>query len=282
MSVEFPGRPLLFVAHPDDETLACGGMLQRLPQSLVVFATDGAAPGYGCERKFGSLKAYSDLRFNEASSALAHIPNASFQRLSKPDGSYFIELHLFEELPAAAISLRQIVQSFSPDAIISHAYEGAHMDHDACSFLAFHVAAALSLVCYEFPLYWLNARKQVVRQRFRDADLVGSGKLHDAATDVLEWRLSEAEIECKRRMLAEYDTQQGTVSAFETGSERMRLAAPTSGSFSIALCRSYMYQERRPRFYHTHRHRLSAKALLKKFAEFEDWQQRRPDWRRSW
>jgi len=59
----FPRRPLIFVAHPDDETLACGGLLQRVGKSLVVFATDGAAPGFGCERRYGSLKDYSDLRF---------------------------------------------------------------------------------------------------------------------------------------------------------------------------------------------------------------------------
>jgi hypothetical protein len=74
-----PSRPLIFIAHPDDETLACGGLLQRVPASLVVFATEGAAPGFGCERMFGSLKAYSDVRFQEASRALAHVPNASFK-----------------------------------------------------------------------------------------------------------------------------------------------------------------------------------------------------------
>jgi LmbE family N-acetylglucosaminyl deacetylase len=62
---DLPRRPLIFVAHPDDETIACAGLLQRVPASLVVFATDGAAPGLGGERKYGSLKVYSDLRFQE-------------------------------------------------------------------------------------------------------------------------------------------------------------------------------------------------------------------------
>jgi hypothetical protein len=39
-----------------------------------------------------------------------------------------------------------------------------------------------------------------------------------------------------------------------------------------------MYQEQRPRFYPTRHHRLSAKALLKKFAEFEAWREGQ-DWR---
>lgn len=187
----FPRRPLIFVAHPDDETLACGGLLQRVGKSLVVFATDGAAPGFGCERQSGSLKAYSDLRFQEASRALAHIPTAPFQRLTKPDGSYFIEVHLFEELPAAATALSAIVRSFCPDAIISHAYEGAHIDHDACGFVAMHVGTALGLDFYEFPLYWLDPEGKPVLQRFR-----GDGN------EVIQWQLSEAEIQVKKQMMA--------------------------------------------------------------------------------
>jgi LmbE family N-acetylglucosaminyl deacetylase len=270
----FPSRPLIFIAHPDDETLACGGLLQRVPASLVVFATDGAAPGFGCERMFGSLKAYSDVRFQEASRALAHVPNASFQRMTKPDGSNFVELHLFEELTEASASLCALGRSFSPDAIISHAYEGAHIDHDTCSFLAMHAAADLSLMRFEVPLYWLDGQGNVVRQQFRDRQSrIVAPNMEGALTDILELQLSEAEIDCKKRMLAEYQTQRGTVSAFAPGIERMRPAVTTSQSFSNPVCHGYMYQERRPRFYHTRHHRLSANALLQKFAEFEAWHQ---------
>jgi hypothetical protein len=145
-------RPLIFVAHPDDETLACGGLLQRFPGALVVFATDGTPAGYGLE---------------------------------------------------------------------------------------------------------------------------------GGAAQVMEWQLSETEIECKKRMMAEYRTQQGTVSTFDPGIERIRPATTTSSSFSVPLCRDYLYQERPPRFYHTRRHRLAAKALLKKFAEFEEWRREQNAWRQE-
>ena len=36
------GRTLVIVAHPDDETITCGGLLQRMRDPCVVFATDGA------------------------------------------------------------------------------------------------------------------------------------------------------------------------------------------------------------------------------------------------
>ena len=274
-------RPLIFVAHPDDETLACSGLLQRFPESLVVFATDGTPAGYGLERKYGSLQAYTGLRFQEAARALSHVPNSTFKWLTGTDGSYFADMHVYEDLPAAATCLRAIAQAFAPDAIVSHTYEGAHIDHDACSFIAMHVAAALSLKRFEFPMYWLDQSGKACLQRFRDGGLrVGARALESTEAQVMKWQLSEAEIECKKKMMEEYRTQRGTVSTFDPRIERFRPATSTSSSFSISLCRDYLYQNRPPRFYHTRRHRLSAKALLKKFAEFEDWLQQQESWRR--
>lgn len=280
MAIEPFCRPLIFVAHPDDETLACGGLLQRLPASLVVFATDGAPVGYGLERKYGSMKDFAELRIQEASRALGHIPCSEHKWLTRRDGSHFNDGHLFEELPEAATCLHTIAKSFSPDAILSHTYEGGHLDHEACSFLAMHVGMVLSLRRFEFPMYWIDAQGKVVLQRFRDRGaVVEAGGAEGALDDVMEWQLSEAEIQCKKRMMAEYRTQSGTVSTFTPDTERMRPAATTSDSFSIPQCRDYLYQNRPPRFYHTWRHRLPAKALLKKFAEFEDWRGRQRD---SW
>jgi hypothetical protein len=39
-----------------------------------------------------------------------------------------------------------------------------------------------------------------------------------------------------------------------------------------------MFQNRPPRFYHTRHHRLPAKTLLKKFAEFEVWLKQQDAW----
>ena len=267
-------RPLIFVAHPDDESIACGGLLQRVERSLVVFATDGAPAGYGLERTYGSLQAYTDLRLKEGSRAVAHVPTSASKWLTRQDGSLIGDQHVFEDLPAAALSLRAFARSFSPDAIVSHCYEGGHIDHDSCSFLAMHVAAALSLRRFEFPLYWLDAKKKPVLQKFRDRNPgVAPGGVENAGADVIGWQLTEAELACKKKMMLEHETQRGTVATFSPAFERFRPALTTSSSFSVPLCRSYFFQQKRPRFYHTHRHRLPAKALIKKFAEFEVWKQ---------
>jgi LmbE family N-acetylglucosaminyl deacetylase len=274
-------RPLIFVAHPDDESIACGGLLQRVTGSLVVFATDGTPAGYGLENTFGSLQAYTDLRIQEGSRAVAHIPSSSSKWITKRDRSLIGDQHVFEDLPEAALSLRALARSFSPDAIVSHCYEGAHIDHDSCSFLAMHVAAALSLPRFEFPMYWLDAQKKPILQKFRDVNPgVAAGGVENAGADVIGWQLTEAELACKKKMMLEYDTQRGTVATFSPTCERFRPAVTTSKSFSIPLCRSYLFQEKRRRFYHTDSHRLSAKALMKKFAEFETWCRQNEDWRK--
>jgi N-acetylglucosamine malate deacetylase 2 len=246
VSIENIKRLLVFVAHPDDETIACAGLLQRVPASLVVFAVDGAPSGYGFERKFGTLKSYSEERFREAQRALCHLPR-SFQRLKTRRGECFPDRQLFQNLQEAANALLAVVQEFSPDAIVSHAFEGGHIDHDACSFLANHIAQLFSLRCLEFPLYWKAADGRDVFQEFRDPRS-GEALLH----------LSEAEIAVKQRMLSEYKSQSDLVATFSPNTERFRPAAShdyAHPSWNLAYPGNW-------------RTRRDARLVLKRFEEF--------------
>jgi N-acetylglucosamine malate deacetylase 2 len=211
MLIENVKRLLVLVAHPDDETIGCGVLLQRVPSALVVFAVDGAPAGYGIERKFGSLQNYSEARFKEASRALALARNCSFRRLNAPSGTFFPDRHLFEHLQDAADSLVTIARGFRPDAIVSHAFEGGHIDHDACSLLAKHAADKLSLNHFDFPLYWKNEDGRDVFQEFRN--------VQEQETLLTP---SKAEIAIKNKMLAEYKTQRKLVAVFSPNIERFR------------------------------------------------------------
>jgi LmbE family N-acetylglucosaminyl deacetylase len=225
-------KVLVFVAHPDDESIACAGLMQRARRALVVFAVDGAPPYYRFEKKFGSLRAYSDCRFREAAAALATIPDCSYRRLTRPDGTYFVDQHLFLEMPEAFASLLNLAREFSPDWIVSHAFEGGHLDHDTCHVLAKHAAATLGIESLEFPLYWRSAENGDCFQRFREKQ-----------QDESALQLSAQELLTKRRMVAEYRSQQTLTSVFQQEIERFRRLV--SEDCSRPVWSEYPFENRR-------------------------------------
>ncbi len=249
MQIDEAKRLLVLVAHPDDETIACGILLQRIPSALVVFAVDGAPAGYGFERRFGTLKNYSEERFKEASRALGLARSCSFLRLATPDGTYFPDRHLFEQMREAADALVAIAQGFSPDAIVSHAYEGGHVDHDACNLLARYTASTFSLKHFEFPLYWKNENGQDIFQEFRGFQ---EGEFSISP--------SEMEIATKSKMLAQYKTQGNIVAVFNVNKERFR---------PVQLC-EFARPPWRPSYPGNWRSRGNTKVVLRRFSEFSN------------
>lgn len=241
------GRVLIFAAHPDDEAIACGGLLQRASESLVLFAVDGAPRRYGFERQFGSLRGYSEERFREASQALALLPRCSIGRLVRKDGTFFADQHLFLELEEAFTSLQNLTRGFSPDLLVSHSFEGGHIDHDACHILAKQTACVLSIPPMEFPLYWRTTRRGEVFQRFRDT-----------RNDEIVLQLLPQELSLKKQMLAEYKTQSKVTSVFRADTERFRPMAERD--YQDAAWSRYPFENRW--------RQLKAEVFFRKVIEF--------------
>jgi LmbE family N-acetylglucosaminyl deacetylase len=211
---------VLVVAHPDDETLAFGGQLGRLPRTTIVCLTDGApadlrdAHAHG----FADAAAYAAVRRQDMKAALAIVdyPGEGLVSLGIPDQQVACRL------AGTARELALLIEQHRPRFIVSHTYEGGHPDHDAA---AFAVAAACRVVrrnghvlprIIEFPLYFAGPDGPVY-QRF--AESAGDG--------VLELRLSPAAAAIKARMLACHATQAQTLAAFSPDIERFRLAPET-------------------------------------------------------
>ena len=206
------GRTLVLVAHPDDETLGAGVLLQRMREPIVAFATDGAPRDRWFWSKYGSRAAYADLRRQEAEAALAVAGVKRFHFLANPnDRTRFVDQDLFLWIPEAMDKLEDLIARTQPEAILTHAYEGGHPDHDTCCFLATRLASQHNLPLWEFPLYHRSRVGVLTRQEFMNP--VGNEVLLDGTVP---------EVELKKRMIAAHATQAATLAEFRASLERFR------------------------------------------------------------
>jgi LmbE family N-acetylglucosaminyl deacetylase len=131
---ELPRSPvLLVVPHPDDESLATGGLLAALSSrgvdTLVVAVTDG-------ENAYEDVESLGAIRREEQEEALRRlgVSSDSIIRLGLPDSS--VSLHE-EELTS------QLVQLSSSQTHVLAPWPGDfHPDHEACGRAAIEAARA--------------------------------------------------------------------------------------------------------------------------------------------
>lgn len=196
-------RPLVIVAHQDDEAIGCGILLQRATDPCVVFATDGAPADKFFWSIYGSREALADVRRTEAARAMAELGIARYEILAVRDQ------RLFENLSAALDRIIAIAREHGSRALVTHAYEGGHPDHDACSYLAFRAGKHLGLPVWEMPLYH-RAHGAPELQRF----------INGAAEIILT--PTAAEYDRKERMASSYASQGEVIRTFPERNEIFR------------------------------------------------------------
>lgn len=217
-------RLLIVLAHPDDEVLALGARLERLSESRILTLTDGA-PADGNDafhHGFQSLADYRKARHAELLAALAHagVPAdvaAPFSALP-PVPDQRAAWHL-EELTRGLLT---VLGEFSPEAVLTHPYEGGHPDHDACAFVV-HTALrirranpneAAEPLLLEAPFYHHGENGCMRTGQF----------LPPECSPSLSLQLSPEEQTNKRARLACFRSQAETLSQFGTESESFRVA----------------------------------------------------------
>lgn len=144
---ELLDRTLVIAAHPDDECISAGALLQRMRHPLVVFCTDGAPRDQFFWRVYGSREQYAQTRKLEARAAATEI-GVSEQRFLP-----IIDQDLHLNLRLAYDALEANLCDFHPRAILTLAYEGGHPDHDCCAFLSYILSANYGIPVWESPLY---------------------------------------------------------------------------------------------------------------------------------
>lgn len=137
------GRSLLLVPHPDDETIACGGLLcllarAGLPVKLLLLS-DGSG-SHPNSRAFPPAR-LRDVRLQEMHAALhvlGHAPQ-HLETMNLPDGA--VPLPGEAGFDAALEAVTHAIAAFGPDTVVMPVADDGHRDHRATHALG-HGACA--------------------------------------------------------------------------------------------------------------------------------------------
>jgi LmbE family N-acetylglucosaminyl deacetylase len=192
-------RALLVTAHPDDESIGAGVLMQRLPAAAVLCCTNGSpkVERFWRDKGFRSREEYAEARARELAQA-AEIAGVAWAKMLP-----IADQELYLNLAEAIARVSDAVREFRPEILVTHAYEGGHPDHDACSFVAATVAGDTGLPVWEMPLYH-GPTAAKVRQRFRDD-----------ATECVEIVPSIEELRIKRELWQAHASQTPVIRTFD-------------------------------------------------------------------
>lgn len=206
----------MLVAHPDDECIAFGAILQRMQEPYVLFATDGSPHDPFFWKNYGSRTHYAKLRQDEARSALSQVgvSNIDFLADTPEVGELFVDQQLFRVIAQTLEVLSTRVEQLRPTAIATLAYEGGHPDHDTCNFLSAILAQQFGIPAWEAPLYHRDSQDH-------SKGIVQEFIVQNGTEERLE--LTPQEIERKRRMCNSYPSQGDFLRTFLLERETFRL-----------------------------------------------------------
>ncbi|MBV9625205.1 MAG: PIG-L family deacetylase [Acidobacteria bacterium] len=209
-----PFAPAVLAAHPDDETIGASRLLSRSPRALVIYLTDGAPRdrSFWSPQAQGSREDYAELRRSEARRALARAGISDHQTfwLGGIDQEAILEASLL------AARLSQLLATHAVDALVTHAYEGGHPDHDAAALIA-RMALSRRGGCPQLL--------EMTSYHARDGRRV-TGEFLEFPGERQEIRceLSSQERRRKQGMLKEYVSQTLVLGSFPVVEERIRKA----------------------------------------------------------
>lgn len=204
-----PQRLLILVPHEDDCTIAAGGLGSRNRRmggvTRIVYIAADEAPGMA-ERRAAEARTAWSLAGVPAEDVL-HVDLLPPFRTPDPP-----------RLQQAARTVRRLIDEFRPDTVIVPMFEGGHVHHDMTAGLVAQVrGAGDAFPVLEAPEYspytsLLNTPHRVVtlctRWLFGLVSYYGPPDGVDNRT-IIKFRLDAVDLDCKRRMLAAFDSQNG-------------------------------------------------------------------------
>jgi LmbE family N-acetylglucosaminyl deacetylase len=159
---DFSGRTILAVfAHPDDESIACGGTLARLADAGATIVLLCASRGERGSVSDGSLVGDGDLagvRSRELHEAAGILGVAEVLLFQHPDGDL-----RWADVPQLHAEIVSTIERLRPDGVITFAEDGLywHLDHIGIHERTY--TAVLSFGADAPPLYYVTMPKGIMR-----------------------------------------------------------------------------------------------------------------------
>lgn len=154
---EFQGTVLVAAPHMDDEVLACGGVIDRLPQKErihVVYATDGMkSPSPIVPWRDSITPDLGEIRMQESRLAMTFlgVPEENTHFLKLP------EAELNKNIPALTERLVQLIREIDPNQILMPFRFDRHPDHLAMNHVisaAYQQGLFPQTNLYEYFIYY--------------------------------------------------------------------------------------------------------------------------------
>jgi LmbE family N-acetylglucosaminyl deacetylase len=158
------GRTVLGIfAHPDDESLACGGTLALLADAgarvVIICASHGEAGSVSDPSLVANGDDLGMVRVRELRDAAAVLGVAEVIVLDHPDGDL-----RWMHVPELHAEIVELIRRYRPDAVITFAEDGLywHLDHIGVHERTY--TAVLSLGAEAPPLYYVTMQTGVMRE----------------------------------------------------------------------------------------------------------------------
>ena len=177
---DFSGRTILVVlAHPDDESLACGGTLARLADAgarIVLLCASRGEKGSVSDRTLVANADLGSVRSRELHEAAKILGIAEVLIFAHPDGDL-----RWADVPQFHVEIVLAIQRYKPDGVITFAEDGLywHLDHIGVHERTY--TAVKSFGPWAPPLYYVTMRHGLMREI---VDAAVANGLTRAATSV--------------------------------------------------------------------------------------------------
>lgn len=204
------GTTVVLVAHPDDEVIGFGALIQRMRRAVVVFATDGAPRDPYFWKDYGTREAYSKVRSVEAEAATRVVGAEAVFLPDMVEGG-IADQELFLRLPAAVPAFERVLADIRPHALLTLSYEGGHPDHDSACFIATVAGQRAGIPVWESPLYHRDPDGKGVAQKF-----------HELLGTEVDLCIDGEELRKKLDMFHTYKSQKLTLNTFRPEIETFR------------------------------------------------------------